>query len=53
MPKKFPVYKNAVRKYVYPENNNYTVFFEVNELSSEVFILAITNSKQYSRYIKF
>lgn len=53
MPKMFPIYKNNVRKSVYPKNNNYTIFFEINESSLEVFILAITNSKQYSRYYKF
>lgn len=52
MPQKYPVYKDEVRKYVYPENSNYIIFFEIKEITYEVYIYAITNSKQYSRYIK-
>lgn len=49
-PARFPVYRNNVRKAVYTKNRNYIILFEIHEETSEVFVLLITNAKQYAKY---
>lgn len=52
-PLKHPRYKSQIRKFVFPEYTNYTAYFEINSTEKKVFIHAITNSKQFTRYMKF
>jgi len=49
-PERFPVYRNKIRRAVYPKNTNYSIFFEVIEKPSEIRIVAIVNARQYTRY---
>nr|VFK24365.1 MAG: ParE toxin of type II toxin-antitoxin system, parDE [Candidatus Kentron sp. MB]VFK34316.1 MAG: ParE toxin of type II toxin-antitoxin system, parDE [Candidatus Kentron sp. MB]VFK76653.1 MAG: ParE toxin of type II toxin-antitoxin system, parDE [Candidatus Kentron sp. MB] len=49
-PDRFPVYKGNVRKAVYTRNTNYIILFEIHKAIFEVFVLVVTNAKQYTRY---
>lgn len=49
-PERFPVYRGNTRKAVYPDNKNYLIFFEVRDDLSEVRVLTIANTKQYTEY---
>jgi len=52
-PHKHPVYNNEVRKFVFPKHTNYNAYFEIDEVNERVVVLAITDSKQFSRYLRF
>ena len=50
MPTKHPIYKRQVRRFVFPKYTNYSAFFKIDEPRQMVFVLAITQSKQFTRY---
>jgi plasmid stabilization system protein ParE len=50
-PTKHPIYKNKIRKFVYPQNTNYVAYFEIFDETKEVIIHIITDTKQYTRYM--
>jgi len=52
-PYKHPVYSNTVRKFIFPKHVHYTAYFEIDEEKDHVVVLAITDSKQFTRYMKF
>lgn len=52
MPIRHPVYKNQVRRFVFPKHTSYCAFFKIDEKRQSVFILALTDSKQFTRYMK-
>ena len=52
-PTKHPIYKTKIRKFVFPEYTHYTAYFEIDSTENKVFIHAITNSKQFTRYMAF
>ncbi|WP_143870692.1 type II toxin-antitoxin system RelE/ParE family toxin [Catenovulum sediminis] len=49
-PFKHPVYKRNIRKFVFPEHTHYCAYFKVDEVQSQIIVLAITNTSQYTRY---
>ncbi len=51
-PHKHPVYNNNVRKFIFPRHVNYTAYFDIDEENYRVVVLAITDSKQFTRYMK-
>jgi len=52
-PHKHPVYNKRVRKFIFPKHVHYTAYFEIDEESDCIIVLAITDSKQFTRYMKF
>ena len=50
-PQKHPIYNNDVRKFIFPKYVHYTAYFEIDEDNERVIILAITDSKQFTRYM--
>jgi len=52
MPNKHPIYKNKVHRLVFPKHTSYSAFFKIDEEKEAVFILAITDTKQFTRYMK-
>ncbi len=52
-PHKHPVHNNKVRKFIFPKHVHYTAYFEIDETKERVVVLAITDSKQFTRYMKF
>lgn len=52
-PHKHPVYHNKIRKFVFPKHTNYNAYFEIDEENERLVVLAITASKQFTRYMKF
>ena len=52
-PHKHPVHNNDVRKFIFPKHVHYTAYFEIDEEKDHVVVLAITDSKQFTRYMKF
>lgn len=52
-PHKHPVYNNSIRKFIFSKHVNYTAYFEIDEEKDHVVVLAITDSKQFTRYMKF
>jgi len=53
LPHKHPVYNNNIRKFIFPKFVNYTAYFEIEEEKKRVVVLAITDSKQFTRYMNF
>ena len=52
MPIRHPIYKYQVRRFVFPKHTSYCAFFKIDEAQQAVFVLAITDSKQFTRYMK-
>ena len=52
-PQKHPTHNNNVRKFIFPKHTHYTAYFEIDEEKECVVVLAITDSKQFTRYMKF
>ena len=52
-PQKHPAYNNNVRKFIFPKYTYYTAYFEIVEVKNQIVVLAITDSKQFTRYMKF
>ena len=51
-PQKHPIYQGNIRKFIFPDYTNYNAYFEIDEESHRLIILAITASWQYTRYMK-
>lgn len=52
-PHKHPIHNHNVRKFIFPKHTHYTAYFEIDEEKERVVVLAITDSKQFTRYMKF
>lgn len=50
-PAKRPIYKNNIRKFVYPKHKNYVAYFEIFDETKEVMVHVITETSQYTRYM--
>lgn len=50
-PHKHPIYKRNIRKFVFPRHTNYSAYFKINEQQDSLVVLAITENKQFTRYM--
>lgn len=51
-PHKHPVHNIDVRKFIFPKHTHYTAYFKIDEEKERVVVLAITDNKQFTRYMK-
>ncbi|MFT4928209.1 MAG: plasmid stabilization system protein ParE [Phenylobacterium sp.] len=52
-PHKHPVHNKNIRKFTFPRYTNYNAYFEIDEENERLVVLAITASRQFTRYMKF
>jgi len=52
-PHKHPIHNSNIRKFIFPKHTHYTAYFEIDEKKECIVVLAITDSKQFTRYMTF